>query len=222
MSFSLYKFVTTLGMAALLAGGGYVGYRWARADVAASIYRDRLEAVARDYETLRTRYNDAVRKAAVTELVVNDGKVTLEVRLPDPTGQTPGGVLTRLDTPVDPAREIFVDYAIVGGRLLIRRVFDSATPADKAMIIDPALASVDWDSPQASHGTAVYRRLTEGRWIVSVTGNGALGLSRSEIGEPVPLVGSPDVKSYDQELAQADAKLGQIGWGDLWRKVTGK
>lgn len=229
MQFSLYKFVSTITMSLLLVGGGYVGYRWLRADIAASVYRERLQTVAQDYETLRARYNDAVRKSAVTELVVKDNKVAVEVRLPDTAststpGSAPSGgtVLRRIETPVDPSREVFVDYVVVGGRLLIRRVFDSATPADKAFTIDPALANVDWTGPQACHGTAVYRLLTEGRWVVSVTGNGALGLTKSEGNEPAPLVAAPEIKSYEKETVAADAKLAEVGWGDVWRRVTGE
>jgi hypothetical protein len=232
MQFSLYKFVSTITMSLLLVGGSYVGYRWLRADIAASVYRERLQTVAQDYETLRARYNDAIRKAAVTELVVKDNKVTIEVRLPDTTsaaaggpggaGATGGSVLRRIETPVDPAREVFVDYVVIGGRLLIRRVFDSATPADKAFTIDPTLANVDWSDPQACHGTAVYRKLTEGRWVVSVTGNGALGLTRSQGNEPSPLVAAPDIKSYEKETTAADEKLAEVGWGDVWRRVTGE
>lgn len=222
MSLSLYKVVSTITMSLLLVGGSYVGYRWLRADIAAGVYRQRLETVAADYESLRTRYNDAIRTSAVTELVVKDNKVAVEVRLPDPSGSTGGSVLRRIETPVDPSREVFVDYVVAGGRLLIRRVFDAATPPEKAFTIDPALANVDWTDPRACHGTTIYRALTEGRWVVSVTGNGALGLTRTQGNEPTALVESPQIRSYEEELRSADAQLAEVGWGDLWRKVAGE
>ena len=220
MKFSLYKIVSTLTMSVLLAGGSYVGYRWLRSDIAAGVYRDRLEAVAADFESLRGRYNDAVRRSAVTELVVKGGTVAVEVRVPDPTGVTGGHTLRRIDTPVNPAREVFVDYVVLGGRLLIRRIFDSATPPDHAFTLDPALAAVDWSDPQACHGTTIYRKLEEGRWVISVTGNGALGLSRVQGAEPTALVESPTVRDFTEELRKIDTKIAELGLDDVWERIS--
>lgn len=219
-TFTLSRALSILLMSVLTAAGGYVGYRWLRADIAAGVYRDRLGAMAKDYEALRTRYNEAVRRSAVTELVVKGGRVSVQVRLPDPVGGTGGTLLHSVETPVDPKREVFVDYVVSGGRLLIRRVFDSATPPERALVIDPALALVDWSDPQASHGTTIYRQLGEGRWVVSVTGNGALGLSKVEGPEPTALVASPEVRGFDEELTAIDTKVDRLGWADVWKQLT--
>ena len=47
--------------------------------VAADIYRQRLTALGADYEALRGRYNEAVRKTAVTELLVKDGSLSVDL-----------------------------------------------------------------------------------------------------------------------------------------------
>lgn len=215
LKFSLVRLLSVALMSLLAAGAAYLGYRVMKGEIAAAVYRDRLASLARDYETLRTRYNDAVRRTAVTELVVKDGRLAVEVRARD-------GVMKRIDTPFDPSREVFVDYALVGGRLLIRRVFDAATPPDRGLLIDADLAAVDWASPGASHGKAVYRTLGEGRWTITVSGNGALVLAKNESEEPAPLVAAPPVRTYEEELAQVDAHLGGIGWRDVWRRVAGE
>lgn len=215
LQFSLYKTVSILFMSLLLAGAGYLGYRVMRSEIAAAVYRDRLTSLANDYETLRSRYNDAVKTSAVTELVVKDGKLSVEVRGRD-------GVMQSIATPFDPSREIYVDYALIGGRLLIRRVFDARTPPDQGLLIDAELAGVDWASPAASHGKAVYRTLGEGRWTITVSGNGALVLAKNDSDEPMPLVAAPPVRTYEEELAGVDAKLGEIGLRDVWRRAVGQ
>ena len=128
--------------------------------------------------------------------------------------------LRRIDTPVNPAREVFVDYVVLGGRLLIRRIFDSATPPDHAFTLDPALAAVDWSDPQACHGTTIYRKLEEGRWVISVTGNGALGLSRVQGAEPTALVESPTVRDFTEELRKIDTKIAELGLDDVWERIS--
>ena len=44
------------------------------------VYRERLAAVASDYEELRGRFNEAVRRTAVTELVVENGALSVAIR----------------------------------------------------------------------------------------------------------------------------------------------
>lgn len=212
-NFSLYKAVTFAFMSLLTVGAAYLGYRVLRADIEAAIYRDRLSALAKDYESLRGRYNNAVKQSAVTELVVKDNRLSVEVRNRE-------GIIKSIDTPLDPSREVYVDYAVVGGRLLIRRVFDARTAPDQGMLIDGDLAAVDWNSPDASHGKAVYRTLGEGRWTISVSGNGALNLAKNESPEPAALIVAPPLRSYEEELAGVDAQLDDIGLGDIWRSVT--
>jgi hypothetical protein len=184
-----------------------------RADIAAEVYRERLEALASDYESVRASYNQAVKRTAVNELIVRNGKVSVRVR-------TAAGVLKEIETPYDPSKEIYVDYVVVDGRLWLRRVFDSATAPGAAMVIDPALADIDWKSPSAKEGKAVYRRLGEGRWVVTVTGDGSLGLARAEGDVETPLTPAPEVKDYGQIEKEAEKEIGSIGAGEVWRRLV--
>ena len=164
----------SLGVLALAVS--IVGYRLLRAQVAASVYRERLEEVARAYDALRSRYNEAVRRTAVTELVVRDGRLSVRVR-------NAAGLIREIPTPYDPSGEIYVDFVALDGRLYIRRVFDARTPPSEGLTIDGSLAQIDWDAPGADHGKAIYRRLGEGRWVISATGNGRSGPpQRRELG----------------------------------------
>jgi hypothetical protein len=196
-----------------LAAGGLLGYRLMRADIAAEVYRERLEGLARDYESIRSSYNAAVKRTAVNELVVRDGRVFVRVR-------NVAGTVKEVETPFDPSREIYVDYVVVDGRLWLRRVFDSATAPGEGLVIDPALADIDWHSPSAKEGKAVYRRLSEGRWIVTVTGDGSLGLARAEGEVETPLAAPPEVRDYEQMEKDARTQIGRIGAGEVWRRLV--
>ena len=93
----------------------------------------------------------------------------------------------------------------IRGGLLLRRYLPALAliipalpcPAN-AQPIDPALRQVDWQAEGAVHGKAAYRALAEGRWIVTVTGDGSLGLARAEGAPPLPLVSAPPVRRYDR------------------------
>lgn len=210
---SFYRAVSLTLMIIMTAAAGYLGYRVVRGDVAAAVYRERLGVLAQDYETLRTRYNDAVKRTAVTELVVKDGLLRVELR-------DQSGALASFLTPLDPNREIYVDYAVVDGRLLVRRVFDANTPPSQGFVLDPRIAHVDWEAPNVAHGKAVYRTLSDGRWTISVAGNGALGIVRSTSDQPAELESAPEIRTYEQELAAAAEEVKNIGFGDLWRMLT--
>lgn len=216
MKFSLFRMVGVSAFGALFAGGGYLGYRSVRSDIAASVYRERLAQLADQYETLRTNYNQAVRKTAVTELLVKDGKLSVAIRAAD-------GSRRVIDTKLDPRQEIYVDYVVLDGRLLIRRVFDSWTPPMSAMVLDQELEEVDWNDPRADHGKAVYRALSEGRWIISVTGSGALGLVRmgdADSLDDTDLRRAPEVRDFSEAVKQADEQLRGIGPGEVWNWAT--
>lgn len=204
---SITRVLTTSGIIVLTGASALLGYRYIRADVASSLYRDRLAMLAGDYETLRDRYNEAVRKTAVTEVVVK-GK-TLSVRI-----RTPEGLVDEIPTPFDPRGEIFIDYVVLDGRLWIRRVFDEKTAPGDALVIDPKLASIDWS--RAAHGKAVYRTLSEGRWVITVSGDGALALARG--GDAVDLQPAPAIKSYNEAEAEADDVLRKIGFVEVWSR----
>ena len=183
------KLTITLTAAAVLAGGAYLGYRSLRHDLAAGVYKQRLTQARRDYGDLRSRYNDVVKKTAVTELVVEGGALAVHIRTADGTERV-------IDTPYDPYDEVYLDYVVLDGRLWIRRVYDARTPPADGLLIDPLLDEIDWDALPAAHGKAIYRRLDEGRWIITVTGDGSLGLAKLNEGEEIHLTPVPEVTDY--------------------------
>ena len=168
----------------LLCVVGGVGYRLASSKMELDIYRERLAGLSGEYESLRNMYNQAVRKTAVTELIVKDGRLSLAIR-------TIEGVDRIIDTPFDPAEEVYCDYVLQDGRLWIRRVYDAKTPPNRGLVVDSDLECVNWSDPSARYGKAVYRSLGEGRWIVTVTGDGSLGLARADASSNTTLSGPP-------------------------------
>ena len=208
--------VRTLLLLVLVAAigiAGLAGYQLLRIGLAADVYRARLEETVADYEALRGQYNEAVSRTAVTELVVADGKLAVVIR-------DAGGNLRTIGTPYDPSREIYVDFVVVDGRLWIRRVFDDRTPPEQGLLIDPALAHIDWNADEAAHGKAAYRALSDGRWVVTVTGDGSLGLARSPGNAPVELAPPPPVRDYEPVETQLDASLRELGPGELLRALV--
>jgi hypothetical protein len=120
------------------------------------------------------------------------------------------GAVRTIETPFDPSREIYVDFVVLDGRLWIRRVFDDRTPPEQGVLIDPALAEIDWSEDEAAHGKATYRALGPGRWIVSVTGDGSLGLARSLRTRPAssrPAAGA----RLPADRRRAQSTLGELG-----------
>lgn len=199
----------------LLGAMSLAGYQWARASVASDVYRERLDDMQQEYAKLADDYNQAVTPKPVTELLVEDGSISVVIR----TGN--GGTRT-IQTPYRAEREVFVDYALVDGRLLIRRIFDENTAPAYATMIDEDLVRVDWDAPGSLYGKAIYRRLEDGRWVISVTGDGSLGLKRLEDGEQTELTRHPAVREYDP-VAMPDADdASRIGAGDVWRHWFGR
>lgn len=193
---------------------GFLLLSRARAELRADIYRDRLEDVAREYSALAEQFNSAVAQAAVTELVVEDGVMSVRVR-------SRRGVETVIPTSLDPQSEIYVDYVVIGGRLWIRRGFDDRTPPVEGVVIDPSLVDVDWDEPGSQVGKAVYRALGEGVWQVSVTGQGALGLVRVDEARRQPLIQAPEVLEFDTIEATVRDEQERVSFGDLVRKAFG-
>ena len=211
----MLKWIQTAIGVLLLGVVVVVGYRWASASVAVEIYRDRLAGLSNEYESLRSMYNQAVRKTAVTELIVKDGRLSLAIR-------TIEGVDRVMETPFDPAREIYCDYVLLDGRLWIRRVYDGQTPPSEGLVIDDKLAQVDWNDPAARYGNAVYRSLSEGRWIVTVTGDGSLGLVKADGKANTILSGPPPVRDYNQLEKQINEAMADVSFGDVLRRfVTG-
>ena len=210
----MYHRITGIASVVLVCVAGFVGYQLIEANLKADIYRDRLTALADDYDQLRETYNQAVRRTAVTELVVDDGKLCVSIRNAE-------GVVKSIPTPFDPSGEVYVDYVVLDGRLWVRRVFDAKTPPSEGVVIDPNMQEVAWDDQAATHGKAVYRQLGEGRWIVSVTGDGSLGLARATGSDPVDLTSTPDVRDYEPISQQAQNEVDRIGPTDVMKRLVG-
>jgi hypothetical protein len=210
----LGRVIPACALVAVSGVAGLFGLELMRARAEREIYRDRLADLTETYDDLANRYNTAVRRTAMTELLVEGGSLTVVV-------QSAGGRIADITTPYDPASEIYVDYAIIGGRVWIRRIFDEHTAPSDAMVIDPALASIDWDDTDAEVGKAIYRSLDEGRWIVTVAGNGGLGLRKAEPGEEIALGPAPAISDFGEIEAEAARKSDEIDWRDLLARVLG-
>jgi hypothetical protein len=208
------RLLSLLFVAVLLMVGA-TGYQLVRSQIAADVYRQRLTRLSDQYSQLQNQYNDAVRKTAVTELLVNDGKLSVIVR-------DEGTVLRKIDTPFDPSSEIYADYVVVDGRLWIRRVFSENVPAKEGVTITPKWAAVDWDAQNAKVGKAVYRSLSEGRWRITVTGDGSLGLAKAD--RPLQaeeLARAPKLGEFEPIEEKVDQKLSEIGWWDMAKRLAG-
>ena len=199
----MLKRLNTLAIILLVLAGGYLSFRWVRSQVAAEYYRERLESLRADHQKLRDRYDEAVRRTAVTELHVRNGALSVVMVSLD-------GSMQQIATDFDPEHEIYVDYIVADGRLWIRRVFDEYTPPGEGLVIDPAWSSVDWSAPGVRYGKSVHRQLTEGRWVVTVTGDGSLGLAMRDDDEPADLAPAPPVRDYEPLESRADARRGGL------------
>lgn len=207
--------ILSLLLILVLAISGFAAFRLLEASLAAQVYRDRLAELGMDYEELRGRYNRAVRRTAVTELVVEDGVLTVVIRTAD-------GELQTLESPFDPTKEIYVDYVVHAGRLWIRRVFDESTPPGEGLVVDPRFVDIDWAIAGDSHGKAAYRELGEGRWVVDVTGDGSLGLARIEAGVEAELAPPPPVRRYVPVDEAVDGALASIRPSEALRALAGQ
>ncbi|MDP6977759.1 MAG: hypothetical protein QF570_04040 [Myxococcota bacterium] len=187
----------------IAAVAGFAAFRLLEASLEADVYRERLGALSADYESLRSRYNDAVRRTAVTELLVGDATLDVVIR-------NAAGEMQTLSTPFDPKREIYVDYVVLDGRLWIRRLFDEGTAPDQGFFVDPRLVDVDWTQEGASHGKAAYRALEPGRWVVDVTGDGSLGLARRNDDLPTHVAPAPPIREYTPVEHEVGVRLGEI------------
>jgi type II secretory pathway pseudopilin PulG len=215
LRFGVVRLVIAASLAVLALIGVATAYSVARSQLAAAVYLERLEVLAQDYENLRDQFNTAVKRTAVTELLVAGNRLSVHIRTADGTTKT-------IPTPFDPRGEIYVDYAVVDGRLWLRRVFDAQTPPSQAMVIDPSFETVDWESASARYGKAIYRSLSTGRWIVSVTGDGSLGLEQVDpagASSDQPLVFAPEIHDFETIEEQVQQRIDRIGWREVFRRV---
>jgi hypothetical protein len=179
-------------------------FLWGRSRVLEAVYRDRLRQLCDEYEALRSNYNTVVRRTAVAELKAADGKLAIVYRIG-------GQAVKTVPLPFDPTREIYVDFVVIDGRLLIRRVFSEDTPPNAGVLLNPELLGIDWERPDIHVGKAVYRRLNNGRWAVTVTGNGALGLERIRHAAPGPTIApAPPVHDYAETASAIQSRTRAI------------
>ena len=208
------RLLTTAALVIVTALAAAFGYRLLRADAVEGIYRERLHALAASHAQLAERYNTAVRQTAVTELLVEDDSLAVRIK-------TAEGTVETLPTPFDPMAEIYVDYALKDGRLWIRRVFDEHTAPSGAVLVNPALADLDWDESALRFGKAVYRGgLTPGVWTITVTGSGALGLSKTD--ESTALAAAAPVADFEEVERELDAEISEITLADVWARLFGE
>lgn len=193
---------------ALLAVAGVAGMKLVRAQMAEDIYRERLTTLAADYAQLRDQYERALRESIVTELVVEDGRLSVVYRRAD-------GELVERVTSLDPGKEVYVDFYVAGNRIGIRRLFDSSIAADNALVLDEPWDAMAIEAPAMSFGRAVYRKLGEGRWVVTMTGNGSLGLEPAADGGRAVLAPPPPMVEADAPLREGDAAVQQISFADM-------
>ena len=66
------------GLAALMLL--WAGFLYVRSRAVNEIYRSELSALASEYGGLLEQYNEAIRRTAVTELDVSDGRVYVRIR----------------------------------------------------------------------------------------------------------------------------------------------
>ncbi|MGP1347875.1 MAG: hypothetical protein ACTS3F_14555 [Phycisphaerales bacterium] len=213
--FSTTRLVTALALMFLGIAACVLAFRLVRADVSAEAYKRQLTTLASSYNDLRSTYNNAVRRMAVTELLVEDDRLSVLIRAAD-------GAVQKFDTPLDPNEEVFVDYVVIDNRLWIRRVFDSNTPPAQGLLIDPALADIDWNSDRANHGKTVYRSLDEGRWIIDITRDGSLGLRRADTAEPSRLVPPPELIEHEPIEHAVEESLKNMTLSDVWKALFGR
>jgi len=208
----LFRWISRGLLTIILVAAGSSAYFWTRSRVTVGIYRDRLRELSTEHAELRDRYNAAVRKTAVTELVVAEGRITVALR-------TVEGVIETIETPFSPDSEIYVDYVVADGRLWVRRIFDAETPPNRALVLDPKWGEVDWELAEVRYGKAVYRDLSDGRWVVTVTGDGSLGLARRDGEAPLQLSPPPRVQDYPELQEEIDARVHRITLGEVVRQV---
>ena len=191
----------------VLAGLVVVGWRMGQTTAKAKWYRAELAALTEHHQQLRNdhmalakQYNQAITHTAVTEVVVKDGQLSIALM-----GLT--GELDRVDLPFNAREEIFFDFVVVDGRLMPRRVFElNKQPVQ----LDEKLAHINWHDA-ATKGLAVYRAFPmDGRWKVSISGNGALGLSPVSPGERLELHPAPQLDAFAPADYEADGKPSKL------------
>ena len=86
-----------------------------------------------------------------------------------------------------------------------------------------AKGCTDCHSPDSAvqYGKVIYRALEEGRWVVTVSGDGSLGLSRVDPADRIDLSKPPEVRDYQQVEAEARRAMESVGFTDVLRRLWG-
>ncbi|MEM8549534.1 MAG: hypothetical protein AAGF10_01980 [Verrucomicrobiota bacterium] len=200
--------LTLLLVLALGAVAMSFGFKLARAHMAEDIYRQRLTHLAEDYANLRADYERALQQSLVTELLVEDGQVSVSYLRQD-------GQQVELLTPLNANREIYVDFFVQGNRVGIRRIFDSSMAPEAAIVLDEPWDLLAQEDDETAFGRAVYRRLKEGRWAVTMTGNGSLGLEPARDNGPLLLNEPPPLVTPEIALSEGDEAIDAIALEDV-------
>ncbi|HUS91660.1 MAG TPA: hypothetical protein VM695_07395 [Phycisphaerae bacterium] len=192
------KAVRLAAVLSLVGVGGVALYSHSKGRIVADIYRQRLRELSDQYKELRGLYSEVVKKTAVTELVLAGGRLSVVIR-------TAEGVLRAIPTDLDPSKEVHVEYIARDGRLWIRRVYTMTDPDERGradanvVAINPALNDLPWSEDADLQGLSVFRKqLSEGRWVVTTTGNAALALTKLEPGQASDLASPPSVRDYPE------------------------
>ena len=164
---------------------------------------------------LRDQYERALRETVVTELEVKEGALSVRYLRSD-------GKIVVVPTALNTEKEIFIDFYVAGNRVGIRRLFDSSQPADSAIVLDEPWDTMANDAPPASFGRTVYRRLDEGRWVVTMTGNGSLGLMRSALDDSGRLAAPPALVNPEAPLREGDEAVEEISFSDVVGWLMGR
>ncbi len=185
--------------------------------IAADIWRDRTRQLVDENQQLADRYNRAVRYSAVTELLVSEDSIEVVLR-------TPEGVLKTIPTDFDPSNEIHIDLILRNGRAWFRQVLEEPRRDGKGpLFIDPRLTEIDWTDPEVLQGQRVYHGgLTPGRWVVSVSGHGAMRLTRVDDEDAsYELVHAPEVHDFAEIERDASNKLNEVSHRDVLSRIFG-
>jgi hypothetical protein len=194
---------------------------------------DEYNRAADMFRELKTRYNEVLARTIITELKVENNKCSVILKNSE-------GVLAEIPIDVNLLKEVFVDYIFFDNRLFIRRVFDSGTAPERAPDILALQnvrgflpAAIDWSNPKFRFGKSIYRKLTDGTWMITVTGGGALDIDLKqniphlEFISPLEGFLLKDYKPEDGELLQKafDEKInkyaGELGVLDVLKFVLG-
>jgi hypothetical protein len=191
---SIRSIVTMVFWGVLLCVIVVLGYQFFKMKMLAGYYKEGVVEVTQKYQSvldeynravdsfneLKAHYNEVLARTIITELKVENNKCSVILKNSE-------GILAEIPVEVNLRKEVFVDYIYFDNRLFIRRVFDSGTAPEIAPDILALQnvrgflpATIDWSDPKFRTGKSIYRKLTDGTWMITVTGGGALDIDRKE------------------------------------------